>query len=173
MGNQSQGIKTTGGSRLQRGTTSSGREAIVTPRPDQFEDLHRLDRDSFPKAESYTYFYLRQLFDVFRRDFMVLARDDRLLGYVLTVRNSSEDLATIMSLCVAPDLRGHGYGRTLLSAAAQHAHDLGAKRVTLMVKPDNDPAVRLYREFGFVLVQRHPAHFGPGQDRDEMRLELT
>lgn len=157
---------------MQTGTTGSGQAEVSIPRPDQFEELHRLDQRSFGKAEAYTYLFLRQLFDAFRRDYLVLADGESLLGYVLGVRNSGEDRATIMALCVAPEHRKHGYGRRLLDAAVARLRDAGAKSVSLMVNPDNGPAYGLYRAYGFAFVRHCPDYFGPGEDRDELRLEL-
>jgi ribosomal-protein-alanine N-acetyltransferase len=166
-------ITPTGGAQLQTGTTSSGRELITIPRPDQFEDLYRLDQRSFGKAEPYTYFFLRQLFDAFRRDYLVLADGDSLLGYVPGVRNSGEDQATIMALCVAPEYRKRGYGRRLLEAAVKRLRDAGAGSVGLMVNPENKATYELYRTYGFEFARRCPDYFGPGRDRDELCLDLS
>jgi ribosomal protein S18 acetylase RimI-like enzyme len=52
-------------------------------------------------------------------------------------------------LFVIPDMRGHGVGFSLLSAAKTHTIETGAKRLSLSTAHDN-PAQKLYEAFGFV-----------------------
>ena len=158
---------------MRTGTLGTKRESIIVPRSDQFEELYRLDQESFGDFEAYTYFFLRQLFDACRHSCLIIVADGRLVGYVLTVHNSGEEQATIMALCVAPEYRGFGYGHKLLDAAISRLRKHAATSVVLVVKPDNKPARNLYRDHGFRCVRRLPDHFGPGRDRVELRLKLN
>ncbi len=62
----------------------------------------------------------------------------------------------IDSLAVAPDYRGHGIGKMLLA----HAIEQGIARglhPTLLVDPDNAPALRLYTSLGFRFFREQEA----------------
>lgn len=45
--------------------------------------------------------------------------------------------------------RGRGLGEALLGAALEHAGRIGLERVELQVYATNEPAIALYRKFGF------------------------
>ena len=53
-----------------------------------------------------------------------------------------------MGMWIAPDKRGKGGGRLLMSAALDAVPD-GIHKLELEVFPDNEPAISLYRAFGF------------------------
>jgi putative acetyltransferase len=55
-----------------------------------------------------------------------------------------------LGLVVHDDFQGRGVGTALLTAAVELAERwLGLHRLELEVFPDNEPALRLYRRFGF------------------------
>ncbi len=87
-------------------------------------------------------------------------RSDRGLAAIAGIHNLSctYDVATIGNLVTHPDHRGKGLGTAvtarLLAATFQHV-----SRVTLDVAPENAPAVRTYRRFGFA----HAAEFFEGE----------
>lgn len=65
--------------------------------------------------------------------------------------------ADIQSVVVLPDHRGAGIGAALVDAAARHAEDLGAVRVTVHSGPRSVP---LYERLGFAssrLLRQRPA----------------
>ena len=53
-------------------------------------------------------------------------------------------------LIVHRDYRGRGGATALLEFASQFAKLNGAKRITLLTDPANEPAIRLYQKHGFV-----------------------
>lgn len=55
----------------------------------------------------------------------------------------------IAEICVSPHARGSGLGRDLLRRSIEALCAAGAKRVSLAVTVSNEPALRLYRRFGF------------------------
>jgi ribosomal protein S18 acetylase RimI-like enzyme len=62
--------------------------------------------------------------------------------------------AVWLGMSVARDWRGHGVGSALLAAAIEWARERGFRAVRLEVFPHNEPALALYRKFGFVEVER-------------------
>src|ERR1700743_3291542 len=71
-------------------------------------------------------------------------------GFVLARVAGGE--AEILTLAVAPLVRGKGLGRALLRAAAAHAATLGATSIFLEVGADNPAALALYAGLGFERV---------------------
>jgi ribosomal protein S18 acetylase RimI-like enzyme len=55
----------------------------------------------------------------------------------------------IHAVGVAPELRGRGLGGKLLNYAFERLRERGAEEVSLKVDATNEPAIRLYRKFGF------------------------
>jgi ribosomal-protein-alanine N-acetyltransferase len=95
--------------------------------------------------------------DVFRRElaqgeqrsYVVAWLDGTIVGYaglLLTVPGAE---AHITIIAVAAPHRGHGVARRLLLHLARTAIERGADALTLEVRPSNEPAMALYRRFGF------------------------
>lgn len=83
-------------------------------------------------------------------------RSRALVGMILSSRVAPE-VAHITQLCIAPHLRGRGFGRLLLDRCAQGLLGAGFEAVTLTVTESNHPAARLYERFGFSVRHRFDA----------------
>lgn len=57
--------------------------------------------------------------------------------------------ARILSIAVAPAWRGQGVAGALMAASMVYFASRRAGRVRLEVRPDNAPAIRVYKRFGF------------------------
>ena len=73
-------------------------------------------------------------------------------GIVLVARRGWT--SRIAAMGVAPDLRGQGLGRRLLTDAVEEARSRGDRAVLLEVIEQNTPAVQLYLGFGFLALRR-------------------
>jgi ribosomal protein S18 acetylase RimI-like enzyme len=83
-----------------------------------------------------------------------------LAGTVQLVPNhKEEDLADgkttayLEALEVKEDFRKRGLGTWLVTSVERLAADQGFRRLTLMVEPDNEPALSLYQKLGFVFFK--------------------
>lgn len=56
-------------------------------------------------------------------------------------------------LSVAPEYRGHGWGRRLMEAQKRRAQERGLHRIRLEVRTENDHAGAVYRQVGFEPVR--------------------
>ena len=77
--------------------------------------------------------------------------ENGLVGF-FTLRNPGEDLDVLRIgfVIVDPDQRGTGKGKEMLKAALRYAFDVyGAKKVTLGVFENNEPAYYCYKAAGF------------------------
>lgn len=61
------------------------------------------------------------------------------------------DEAHITNIAVRADFRGKGIGTLLMSELISRAKMLGLKYMTLEVRDGNEPAIRLYKSFGFTV----------------------
>ncbi|MFO1050999.1 MAG: GNAT family N-acetyltransferase [Planctomycetota bacterium] len=59
------------------------------------------------------------------------------------------DRSAELTLIVDPRHRRRGIGRLLVEKALEEARRLGLRRLSALVRPDNEPALRLFTETGF------------------------
>ncbi|MDX3855684.1 GNAT family N-acetyltransferase [Streptomyces sp. AK02-01A] len=113
-------------------------------------------------------------------EFLVAEADDRIVGYIRVGRPtplaSNGHVRQIQGLAVHEWARGRGVARALLRAAALHARNQGARRLTLRVLGHNTPARRLYEAEGYAVEGILPEEFcleGEYVDDVIMGLALT
>lgn len=88
--------------------------------------------------------------------------DGVLAGVIVTWLLAEE--AHIATIAVQPELRRGGIAARLLCAALQALAAEGARTAALEVRASNEPALRLYRRFGFVEVGQRKGYY---QDNGE------
>ena len=80
-------------------------------------------------------------------DFLLLREDGELVGYCwLKVEHGIGEFYVVG---VSPERQGEGIGRRLVEAGLSRLAARGIRTAHLYVEADNEPAVRLYRSFGF------------------------
>lgn len=82
----------------------------------------------------------------------IYSQDEAPVGIVLVARRGWTSRIAAMGL--APEARGQGLGRRLLSEAVEEARERGDRAVLLEVIEQNAPAVHLYTSFGFRPLRR-------------------
>lgn len=81
--------------------------------------------------------------------------------------------AQVMTIAVDSQHQDRGIARVMLDRLVEHARGLGADRVLLEVRVDNDPAIHLYETTGFQRLGRRRAYYQPGNiDAWTMLLRL-
>jgi ribosomal protein S18 acetylase RimI-like enzyme len=60
-----------------------------------------------------------------------------------------DDCAGLFDIATHESARRQGHGRAVVGALLRAAHELGARHAYLQVAADNEPAIRLYAQFGF------------------------
>lgn len=80
----------------------------------------------------------------------LIARDEdgSMVGYCW-LKLADDGLGEIYVLGVDPGRAGRGLGRALLAAGLARLRELGIEESALYVEADNEPALRLYRSFGY------------------------
>ncbi|MET7289312.1 GNAT family N-acetyltransferase [Streptomyces sp. NPDC005573] len=82
-----------------------------------------------------------------------------LLRLPLSVAGAGTEVVGVGGVAVAPDLRGHGLARAVVSAAVDHARTLGPPYGLLFCRP---PLVALYRRLGWLPLDRDVRVEQPG-----------
>jgi len=86
-----------------------------------------------------------------RSEFLTVMTDDkRLAGFAIVGAGSA--VAYLQRVAVHPDLRGVGYGRSLVRACLQWGRSHGGRTMLLNTQPENDAAAALYISEGFELM---------------------
>ncbi|HEX9411593.1 MAG TPA: GNAT family N-acetyltransferase [Actinomycetota bacterium] len=91
---------------------------------------------------------------------IVAVHGDRVIGHLNVSREDSPVTRHVASIgmAVASDWRGKGVGSALMSEAIRWGHRFGVEKLALSVYPDNEPALALYRKFGFQEEGRLTGH---------------
>lgn len=82
--------------------------------------------------------------------YFVAVEDGRVLGYIGS--QTVIDETCVMNVAVRPDCRGKRLGSLLMEALVQDCLEKGSRLLTLEVRVSNEPALALYRAFGFQQV---------------------
>lgn len=81
--------------------------------------------------------------------------------------------AELMTIGVGTSWQRQGIAAALLNRLVESAHEQGARRMLLEVRVDNEPALHLYRKFGFVRLGLRKRYYQPeGIDAYTMALDL-
>lgn len=126
------------------------------------------DLDALVKLENTVFNYDQLKRSSFRRfissanDLWVYEINKVLMAYILILKRKGSKKARIYSLAVSPVSRGQGLGKKLIMYALERLNDF--ESVHLEVKVDNDAAISLYKNFGFVQITRIPEFYSDGQD---------
>ncbi len=95
----------------------------------------------------------------------------RLLGF--SIFWLVHDELHILNVATAPEHRHRGVARAVLTATLEQARQLRCRLATLEVRRSNEPALGLYRSFGFRAVGIRPNYYvDEGEDAIVMVLDL-
>jgi ribosomal protein S18 acetylase RimI-like enzyme len=90
---------------------------------------------------------------------------------VILFRRGSR-IARLYSLAVAPDARGFGLARTLLTACEADAAGRGVRAMRLEVRRSNSSAVRLYERAGYRVIATLESYYPDGEAAHRMEKIL-
>lgn len=81
------------------------------------------------------------------------------------------DEGHITNVAVSPEYRGKHIGEAIIATMLEVAREEGINKFTLEVRVSNDPAINLYKKFGFESVGVRPKYYKDNEDAMIMWLE--
>ena len=104
---------------------------------------------------------------------LLLRLEDKLAGFA--IGRSTLDETELMLLAISPDYRRRGLGRKLLNAVIAEARSRDAQRLFLEMRSDNETALGLYNDAGFIEVGRRSRYYrgSDGILRDAITMVLS
>lgn len=88
---------------------------------------------------------------------------ERVIGYVGCWISFEE--AQITNVAVTPDYRGRHVGTGMMAELIRRVKEKGVTALTLEVRPSNEPALALYKNYGFKEAGRRPHYYSDnGED---------
>lgn len=107
-------------------------------------------------------------------DCWVALHENVMIGYFILQKVVDE--SHLLTFALRHEVQRMGYGKLMLDEVVAVAYLLGTEAVFLEVRPSNEPALRLYRRFGFEEVGRrknyYPSYGNTREDAIMMRLPL-
>lgn len=89
--------------------------------------------------------------------YLVAEADGQVVGYAGMWLILDE--AHVTNVALLPAYRGHGLGSKLMEALCEMAKTVGARRMTLEVRPSNLAAQRMYGKLGFEVRGVRPGYY--------------
>lgn len=100
------------------------------------------------------------------RAVLAAARDGRIIGYAMLIRDSCADAAELSKIYVLPEYHGGGVSTALMDRALATAGEWGARRVWLGVNRANQRAQRFYAKSGFRISGTRTFQLGADLEHD-------
>jgi ribosomal-protein-alanine N-acetyltransferase len=153
--------------------SASGRPApveIIRFRPRHLARILEVERAAFAE-EPYSRAVFLDLYSECGELFLIAKLLGRIAGYIATC--AGDGRAEIISLAVDPEHRRKGIAAALLEYTLERLRVFGVRLVELMVRVDNEEAIRFYRRFGFRRVQEVPGYYENGRAGLRMRRTVA
>jgi len=142
------------------------KEVAVPLNQEELEFLVKLEEEAFGRG-GLSYFEI-PAFALFGRIYY-LYHQEEIVGHAIITRYFDREAAFLYSFAIRPFYRNKGLGKKFLQLLLDRLKNNFAS-IYLTVDPKNEPALKMYREAGFHVVELVPDFYGKGEDRYIMLL---
>jgi ribosomal-protein-alanine N-acetyltransferase len=148
-------------------------------KPSDLEDVIQINRDCLP--ENYTPLFFMNLYKRYPDTFIVAEIDKEIMGYIMCrIETGAPSFKTlgitrkghVISIAVLPRHQQKGIGYSLMLEATQSMVSYNAKECYLEVRTSNQPAVGLYKKFGFEITRTLRNYYADGENAFIMSRKL-
>ena len=141
-------------------------------RPEDFEQLFRIDQAAFVPALAYSRVELRYYVTARRSRTLVAEENGEVVGFV-NARGAQRGWGMVTTLDVAPGRQRQGIGRELLAAIEEWLVGEGVRVVSLETPADESGARQFYEKHGYQLGGRVPGYYHGRLDAFSMVKRLA
>ena len=127
-------------------------------RPEDFEQLFKIDQAAFVPALAYSRVELRYYVTARRSRTLVAEEDGEVVGFV-NARGAQRGWGMVTTLDVAPGRQRQGIGGELLAAIEEWLGGEGVRVVSLETPADESGARQFYEKHGYRLGGRVPGYY--------------
>lgn len=113
-----------------------------------------------------------------RKTFYVIKEQNKVVGYCICYLRPAlsfrgfEKQSVISEIAIDRNLRGRGFAKKLLKESLEEMKINKVSSILLYVNVINQPAIKLYKKFGFQKTKELKNECGPGENCYEMELRL-
>jgi len=134
-----------------------GEQLLLSPmRQEDIAEVRAIELAVFPTPWPGSA-YQRELSNNRAAHYLCLRRNRQVVGYGGLWAVGEESHVTTIG--VAAEHQGQGYGRAIFAALVNRSYALRANFISLEVRPNNEPAIRLYETFGFKVIGRRRGYY--------------
>jgi [ribosomal protein S18]-alanine N-acetyltransferase len=126
-----------------------------------FQSMWELDQECFPPSIAYSRSELRAFLARKTAHTIVVARQGRVIAFVLGGQRSRTE-GHVITLDVTASARRQGLGRRLMLELESRFRAAGVKRVQLETAATNTTAIAFYEGLSYRRVARLRSYYGPG-----------
>jgi len=146
--------------------------ALRDYRPEDFDELWRMDQSCFEAGIAYTRFELMAYIRG-RGAFTIVAEENgRIAGFVVAQRRSNGS-GHIITIDVGEGFRRSGLGSALLERAEATLVERGSRGIVLETAVSNAPALAFYKRHGYSVVKTIPRYYKDSIDALVMAKKLA
>lgn len=133
-------------------------------RPSDLPQITELERSVYGSG-AYSYYFFRQLHDLFPRLVWVAERNGLLAGHICGAIAQDGETGWVLNFAVQAHFRRLGVGHRLMERCMREMVDAGVKRIRTTIVPDNDAGFGLCERLGFRKLEVGEDYYGDGTDR--------
>lgn len=104
---------------------------------------------------------------------LVMHQGNIAVAYASLLKRSSSQNLRIYSIAVTPQGQGNHIGQQLLEHIIEYAKLQDFKKITLEVNVNNNPAINLYKKYGFTINGIIEKYYHDGSNAYRMFLDVT
>lgn len=134
--------------------------------------LFKLDQFFFPTPWSEDA-WLNLFQEGMDKNLIVLLNQEEIIGFSLFELVPADSFAHLVKILVAPQFRGKGLSKKLMTEAMTSLKNAGLKHYFLEVEAENYAAQKLYLSQDFKVIHKKKDFYGNGRDALIMTLDFS